>query len=124
MDEITLKVVETEEELEAAIGVRFRVFVGEQSIPAEEELDEDDALATHAIAIHGGAVIGTGRVLCRDDHARIGRMAVDLEWRRRGIGGRLLGFLEEEARSQGVTQWVLHSQELSQLVQPLWRRDN
>lgn len=111
MEEITVKVVETEEELEAAIGVRFRVFVGEQSIPANEELDDDDAAATHAIALYQGRVVGTGRVVSRDGSARIGRMAVDLEWRRHGIGGQLLSFLEEEARSQGVTHWVLHAQE-------------
>ena len=34
--------------------MRFRVFVAEQSIPPEEELDEDDATAAHAIAlVHG-----------------------------------------------------------------------
>ena len=115
MPDVTVKVVETEGELEAAIGVRFRVFVGEQSVPPEEELDEDDALATHAIALHQGKVVGTGRVICRDGAARIGRMAVDLEWRRQGIGGRLLSFLEEEAHSQGVTNWVLHAQEYVKL---------
>lgn len=110
MEDVTVKVVETEEELEAAISVRFRVFVGEQSIPADEELDEDDSVATHAIALCRGIVVGAGRVVYRDGAARIGRMAVELEWRRQGIGGRLLQFLEEEARSQGVTDWVLHSQ--------------
>jgi len=111
MQEITVKVVETEDELEAAMGVRFRVFVGEQLVPAEEELDEYDAVATHAIALHQGKVVGTGRVVCRDGAARIGRMAVDSEWRRQGIGGRLLSFLEDEARSLGVTNLVLHAQE-------------
>ena len=93
------------------MGVRFRVFVGEQSVPAEEELDEYDAVAIHAIALHQGKVVGTGRMVCRDEAARIGRMAVDSEWRRQGIGGRLLSFLEDEARSLGVTNLVLNAQE-------------
>ncbi len=109
--EITVKVVETEEELDAAIGVRFRVFVEEQQVPPEEELDAYDAAATHAIALHQGRVVGTGRVILDQDSARIGRMAVDREWRRHGIGGLLLLFLEEEARTQGVTVFVLHAQE-------------
>ena len=109
--EITVKVVETEEELDAAIGVRFRVFVEEQQVPPEEELDAYDAAATHAIALHQGRVVGTGRVILDQDSARIGRMAVDREWRRHGIGGLLLLFLEEEARSQGATVFVLHAQE-------------
>ena len=38
-------------------------------------------------------------------------MAVDLEYRRRGVGGQILLFLEEEARSQGYRSSVLHAQE-------------
>ena len=65
-DCISVKRVETEAELEAAIGVRFRVFVGEQAIPPEEELDEDDASAIHAIALVNGSVVGTGRLILSD----------------------------------------------------------
>ncbi len=120
MEVLTLKLVETEEELEAAIGVRFRVFVGEQQIPVEEELDEFDATATHVIAIIKGEgdqgreqVVATGRVVYgnEDTAARIGRMAVDVQWRRKGIGGLILKFLEEEATAQGVSTYVLNAQE-------------
>jgi predicted GNAT family N-acyltransferase len=98
--------------MEAAIGVRFRVFVSEQAVPPEEELDEADATATHAIALSGVETIGTGRLLHQDDTtAVIGRMAVDLEFRRKGVGGQILLFLEEEARSQGYRNSVLHAQE-------------
>ena len=111
-DEVVVKVVQTEQELEGAIGVRFRVFVSEQSVPPEEELDDADATATHAIAISQDKVIGTGRLIVQDEStAIIGRMAVDLEWRRHGVGGRILTFLEEEARSRGLLQSLLHAQE-------------
>ena len=111
MSNITVKLVETEADMEAAVGVRFRVFVGEQSIPPEEELDEYDAQATHAIALEDGQAIGTGRVVIRGGVARIGRMAVDLPHRRRGVGGLILRFLEDEAKAQGATEYVLHAQE-------------
>ena len=110
-EEITVKRVETEDDLEAAIGVRFRVFVDEQAIPPEEELDEDDAIATHAVALADGRAVGTGRVVIRDGVARIGRMAVDRAYRRRGVGGLLLRFLEAEAQAQGAAEYVLHAQE-------------
>ena len=61
MSNITVKLVETEEDMEAAVSIRFRVFVDEQSVPAEIELDEYDAVATHAIALEDGQAIGTGR---------------------------------------------------------------
>ena len=119
--EIEVKLVETEAELEGAINVRMRVFVVEQQIPAEVELDEADATATHAVALHQGEVIGTGRLVIEEGEAgsdgpvgrigRIGRMAVDQTWRRQGVGGQILQFLEGEAHAQGLTHCILHAQE-------------
>ena len=115
MEGLVIKLVETEQELEAAIGVRFRVFVSEQSVPPEEELDQADATAIHVIALDQGRVVGTGRLVCGDpdasETAHIGRMAVDLTWRRQGIGGQILRFLEDQAQNQGMRQCVLHAQE-------------
>ena len=119
-DRITVKRVETEEEMEAAVGIRFRVFVDEQSVSPEIELDGYDALATHAIALAGGLAVGTGRVYLQSVVARIGRqavvsrigrMAVDSSHRRGGVGGRILRFLEDEARAQGATEFLLHAQD-------------
>ncbi len=111
MTKITVKLVKTEEDMEAAIEVRFRVFVGEQSIPPEEELDELDVQAAHAIALAGGQAIGTGRVIVTGGTARIGRMAVDRPHRRSGVGGLILRFLEDTARARGASEFVLHAQE-------------
>ena len=112
MTDLVVKLVETEAELEGAVDVRMQVFVAEQSVPAEEELDEADATATHAVALHRGQVIGTGRlVVLEDATAQIGRMAVRQSWRRQGVGGLILQSLEEEARAQGLTSAILHAQE-------------
>ena len=111
MNEITVRLVETEADMEAAVGIRFRVFVDEQSVPPEIELDEYDAVATHAIALRDGVAIGTGRAIVEGDEARIGRMAVDRQHRRGGVGGLILRFLEDEAREQGATEFVLHAQD-------------
>ena len=111
MENLVVKLVETEREHQAALIVRVRVFVQEQGVPVEEELDEDDLAATHAIAIVNGEVVGTGRVLYPDSgDARIGRMAVDEAWRRKGIGSHVLMSLEEAARQRGIREAILHAQ--------------
>ena len=111
MANVTVKLVETPEERQAAFELRIRVFVHEQGVPAEDELDEDDATATHAIAVSGDSVVGTGRLICGESgEARIGRMAVEVSWRRRGVGGLILEALEEEARKQGMSAVLLHAQ--------------
>ena len=113
--EITVKVVETPAELEGAVTVRMRVFVGEQGIPADVEVDDADAApdTVHAVALHLGAVIATGRLLPDVDGKgpHVGRMAVERDWRRNGVGGLVLTFLEEQARSLGFRQITLHAQE-------------
>ncbi|MCE2463630.1 MAG: GNAT family N-acetyltransferase, partial [Dehalococcoidia bacterium] len=51
------------------------------------------------------------RVLYLDSgEARIGRMAVDEAWRRKGIGSHILTALEETARHRGIKEAVLHAQ--------------
>ena len=111
LEDVVIKLAETEEERQAAFHVRMQVFVEEQGIPVEEELDQDDGAATHVIALMGTEAVGTGRVVYLESgEARIGRMAVEKAWRRRGIGSRILERLEEEARRRGTGEAILHAQ--------------
>ena len=112
MDKQThVRLAETPEEVEAAKALRIRVFVGEQGVPLEEETDELDTLAIHAIALVDGVVVGTGRMYgASTGTAHVGRMAVDAARRRRGIGGLILSFLEDQARLDGAGEVELHAQ--------------
>jgi predicted GNAT family N-acyltransferase len=88
--------------------IRFEVFVEEQKVPAELEMDQMDAVCVHAVAYDGsGTPIGTGRLL-PDGH--IGRMAVRKAGRGTGVGSALLQGLMAEARARGDKQVVLSSQ--------------
>ena len=90
-----------------ASRIRFTVFVEEQRVPAELEMDENDAASLHALAYADGRAIGTGRLL-PDGH--IGRMAVLKEWRGRGVGQALLRALIDAARRRGDREVALNSQ--------------
>ena len=90
-----------------AAPIRFEVFVEEQRVPAEMELDEFDALSCHALALVDGRPVGTGRLLA-DGH--IGRMAVVVGWRGRGVGAALLQALIDEAGRRGIAQLALSAQ--------------
>ena len=90
-----------------AAPIRFTVFVEEQRVPREIELDEMDPQSLHAVAFANHLAVGTGRLL-PDGH--IGRMAVLREWRGRGIGGLILQRLMDEARKRGDREVVLSAQ--------------
>ena len=87
--------------------IRFQVFVDEQRVPAEIELDEHDARCIHALAYVDGTAVGTGRLL-PDGH--IGRMAVLKSARRTGVGRAILRALIDAARRRGDRQVVLSAQ--------------
>lgn len=87
--------------------IRFEVFVEEQKVPADIELDEWDERSVHALASAEGAPIGTGRLL-PDGH--IGRMAVRKAWRGAGVGSLILETLMQEAKRRGFSEVVLSSQ--------------
>jgi len=87
--------------------IRVTVFVEEQGVPAELEMDDNDAASLHALAYADGRAIGTGRLL-PDGH--IGRMAVLKEWRGRGAGRGLLRRLIDAARQRGHREVALSAQ--------------
>ena len=106
-----VKKLDSNEEAEAVQLLRIRVFVDEQNVPPEIELDEFDDIAVHAVAYKSGVVVGTGRlILDTPNDARIGRMAVEASLRRTGVGSAVLAFLENEARASGIKRVSLHAQ--------------
>ena len=107
-DAVSIRIVPWPEARTDAMRVREAVFVVEQGVPLEIELDHWDPQCDHALAIApGGQTVGTGRLL-PDGH--IGRMAVLGDWRGRGIGGAILAALVERAAARGMTRLVLNAQ--------------
>lgn|SRR5689334_8789055 len=104
---LTIELLDWPKAQQEAQRIRFIVFVDEQKVPPELEMDEHDAPSLHALAFSDGEAVGTGRLLL-DGH--IGRMAVLKEWRGRGVGQALLRALIEAGRQRGDQDLVLNSQ--------------
>jgi predicted GNAT family N-acyltransferase len=90
-------------------AVREAVFIEEQGVPAELEVDGLDPHYRHVLARDAaGLAIGTARMA---PDGRIGRMAVVRAWRGRGVGSALLQALLRIARGDGLERVSLHAQE-------------
>jgi len=97
-------------EIERALDLRLEVFVGEQGVAPEEEVDGRDGEALHLVAVDGGGrVVGTCRLLADGAVVKLGRMAVARQARGCGIGARLLELADAEAPA-GVRRIVLAAQ--------------
>lgn len=108
MAEVSVRLGTWEDMRAQAEPLRAEVFVDEQKVPAEIEIDAWDPHCVHALALDGaGTVLGTGRLL-PDGH--IGRMAVRKSARGQGVGTALLRALMQEARRRGHREVVLSAQ--------------
>ncbi len=88
--------------------IRETVFIQEQSVPVEEEWDDDDATSVHALALDlDGTPIGTGRLL-PDGH--LGRIAVLKQWRGLGVGAAIMNALIAHANDAQLSGLVLNAQ--------------
>jgi predicted GNAT family N-acyltransferase len=99
------------DELREALRVRVAVFVDEQGGPAEDEPDAWDAAARHFVIRVQGRVVGTARLYHPETGtAKIGRVAVLPEHRRRGFGAMLVAELLRHAAALGCRRVVLDAQ--------------
>lgn len=95
---------------ERIVRLRYAVFVDEQNVPVEEEIDKYDEDAVHLAALDNDCVIGTLRIVALDRAARIGRLAVDKARRNNGIGLALMLAALEHTREAGFEQVILDAQ--------------
>lgn len=104
--------VGSDDDRKAAFAIRHEVFVVEQGVPVQLELDEQDASAVHVLALgEDGSAVGTGRYYVEDGAvAHVGRLAVLAPARGTGVGKRLVAALEDAARAAGLREARLGAQ--------------
>ena len=108
MAAVEIRIVDWASYREALSSIRHTVFVEEQGVPVELELDGEDASARHAAAFSDDdRLVGTGRMLAS---GKIGRMAVSQSMRRQGIGRALLDALVAEAKRLKLEEVSLGAQ--------------
>ena len=100
----------TDDELAAALELRERVFCEEQGVSVEADRDGRDPAPSKVVAVDGGRVIGTCRLLYRGGVARLGRLAVEPDRRGDGIGAAILREADRMARAAGADAISLHAQ--------------
>ena len=108
---MNIKVVENQKELEDAFSIRKTVFVVEQNVPLEEEIDQFEEEATHFV-MYGDTAnpIAVGRFRVVDGYGKVERICVLKEARKTGAGRLMMNAIETYAREQGLHKLKLNAQ--------------
>jgi predicted GNAT family N-acyltransferase len=125
----TIRLARDEADREAAYRVRFDVFVTEQQVPADLDLDDLDETADHFVAYDlghagdggDGRAVGAGRLVVEPPGfagadpalgpvAHLGRLAVRPEARGTALGVGLVAAIEARAAERGLRLVALSAQ--------------
>ena len=116
-----VRLATTPDEVAVAYAVRRQVFVDEQGVPEELELDDLDPAADHFLAYLDGHAVGAGRLVVEPAGfegapwttsavGHLGRLAVSAMARGSGLGVALVRAIEERARDRGLAVMALSAQ--------------
>ncbi|MBM3115111.1 GNAT family N-acetyltransferase [Jeongeupia naejangsanensis] len=109
--DLTIKIVENEDERFKAMLVRAIVYMHEQLCPYSEEFDLNDHAATQIVGLTAtGEPVLTARLRYFNGFAKIERLAIRKEYRGLGYAHRLLSFLLDLGRTKGFSHFYLHAQ--------------
>ncbi|WP_226658522.1 GNAT family N-acetyltransferase [Pseudalkalibacillus hwajinpoensis] len=105
-----VRVVETEKERNDAFHVRHTVFVEEQNVPAELEIDEHEDKAIHFVAYDQNAPVAAGRIRVLSELAKVERICVLHDYRGTGLGFLLMNAIENHANQLRLKGAKLNAQ--------------
>ncbi len=106
-----VRLAETPQDILKVMVVRGIVFIEEQGVDWEGEIDAYEDESIHVLGEVGGQPVASGRLrLLPDRWAKLERIAVRPRWRGRGIARQVVRFLMDEARRRGARRFKLHAQ--------------
>lgn len=101
-------------DLSDAYKIRISVFVIEQKIPFNLEIDNYDLISDHIIIYNSSRAVATGRIVYKDKKIFLGRIAVLKEYRHMNYGSLLIRkMLDKVFESENKTVFV-HAQKYAQ----------
>lgn len=114
---ITVHKVDNPQQLEQCLAIRMKVFVEEQQVPLEEEIDAFDAdpeACTHFLLTVDGkpAAVSRSRLYEAETEPtyKLQRIAVHREYRGMGLGRLIVAAMERDAAEAGAQYTLLDAQ--------------
>ena len=106
----SVKIIKPGGDLSDAMKVRIPVFVEEQNIPEDHEVDKNDKISYHAVLYDDNIPVACGRLYYTDNVAHIGRVAVLKQHRRKGYATAVCRKLIDVAVSHNINDITLDAQ--------------
>ncbi|KSU62969.1 acetyltransferase [[Bacillus] enclensis] len=107
---MNVEIAQSESQFEEVFSVRKTVFVQEQNVPLEEEIDEHENQSTHFILYDGDRPAGAGRFRLLDGIGKVERICVLKSLRGKGAGREIMQAIEQYAAGRSISKLKLNAQ--------------
>lgn len=107
---MNVKIVESEQELQQAYDIRMVVFVEEQNVPPEEEIDDLEGSAIHFIGYDHENPVGASRLRFVEEYGKLERICVLKEARGKSFGKEIIQAMEKVVQEKGFKKAKLNAQ--------------
>ena len=109
MDNLEIRPVKNKKEFDHVIEIRKQVFVKEQNVSLDLEVDGLDSETEHFIAFFNERPIGCARIQT-NKRCKLERIAILKEHRNKGLGKELTKYLIKYCKNKNYNEIYLHSQ--------------
>lgn len=94
-----------------ALEIRRRVFVDEQAVPEDLEIDQNDPIADNYVGYLDETAATTARTIAAPDHGwHVQRVATRINFRHRHLASQLLQQIIADATDQQIAYLILDAQ--------------
>jgi predicted GNAT family N-acyltransferase len=105
-----IRIVDTDQEMQDAYSVRKLVFINEQNVPADLEMDEFDQHAIHFVGYLNNQPIAASRLRFVDGYGKLERICVLKEFRGKQYGKQIIQAMEQVIKKQDILKAKLNAQ--------------
>ncbi|GIO25786.1 GNAT family N-acetyltransferase [Ornithinibacillus bavariensis] len=105
-----IKITQNAKEKEHAFRIRTLVFVEEQKVPVEEEIDEYDKTAIHFVGYEDNKPIAASRLRFVEEYGKLERICVLNEFRGKSYGKEIIAAMEQIIKENGYKRAKLNAQ--------------
>ncbi|MCA0983777.1 GNAT family N-acetyltransferase [Halobacillus yeomjeoni] len=107
---IELHRVTSQKEKDDAFHVRRVVFIDEQNVPEEIEIDAYDDHSIHLVGYENDKPVAAGRLRFVEGYGKLERICVKKNCRGRSYGKEMILFMESIVRNEGFNKTKLNAQ--------------
>ena len=105
-----LKEPTTSEDFEKYFELRWRILRAPWKQPKGSEQDDEEDRSYHIMAMENALLIGVARLQFTEQNiAQLRYMAIDRRHQKKGIGRKIVAYMEDVARKNNAEQLILHA---------------